>query len=144
MIKNERQYRLTRSQLKAFQESRKQLENAAAPPGVDPRMVEIQRQALKSQEEDFFEELKEYDRLRDGKPKRFVAHSFHQLPSLLIKARIARRLTQKDLGCKLNVSEQQIQRWESNDYSGVSLDTIQNVVEALGIELREEMIIPAG
>ena len=42
--------------------------------------------------------------------------SFDELPQALVKARIALRLSQKDLADRLGMKEQRIQRYESTDY----------------------------
>ena len=54
--------------------------------------------------------MKEYERLRSGNYRTLKASSFQDLPLELIRARIARGLTQKELGKRLGVMEQQIQR----------------------------------
>ena len=55
-----------------------------------------------------------------------------ELPSVLIKARIAQGLSQKDLAERLGLQEQQIQRYEATDYASASLTRIKEVVSALG------------
>jgi hypothetical protein len=35
------------------------------------------------------------------------------------------------------VAEQQIQRWEAHDYAGVNLERLQNIADALGIDIHE-------
>ena len=37
-----------------------------------------------------------------------------------------------------------IQRYEATQYAGVSLDRIQAVVEALGVEIHERVILPVA
>jgi len=64
------------------------------------------------------------------------------LPEALIRARIAAGLTQKELAARLGLKEQQIQRYEATRYAGVSLDRVQAVAEALGVKIRERVILP--
>jgi len=54
-----------------------------------------------------------------------------------IQARIASRVTQKTLAGRLGVAEQQVQRWEATDYSGVSVSRVQEVVDALDVRVTE-------
>ena len=49
------------------------------------------------------------------------------------RASIAARLTQRQLAERIGVAEQQIQRWEANNYTGVNLDRLQNIAYALGV-----------
>ena len=57
-----------------------------------------------------------------------------ELPTLLIKARIAQGLSQKELAERLGLKEQQIQRYEATDYASARLARIKEVVGALGID----------
>ncbi|HEY7830564.1 MAG TPA: helix-turn-helix transcriptional regulator [Solirubrobacteraceae bacterium] len=63
--------------------------------------------------------------------------SLRELPTALIEARIAAHLTQRDLAQRLGTAEQQIQRWEANNYTGVNLDRLQNIADALNIHIHE-------
>jgi len=38
---------------------------------------------------------------------------------------------------RIGVAEQQVQRWEANDYSGVGLDRLQSIADALGVQIHE-------
>jgi len=51
---------------------------------------------------------------------------------LLIAARIANGLSQKQLADRLGVSEAQVSRDERNEYHGVTVDRAQRILEALG------------
>jgi transcriptional regulator with XRE-family HTH domain len=64
----------------------------------------------------------------------------------LIEGRIARRFTQKQLGQKLGVPEQQIQRYEQTRYSGASIERLGEVAEALQLTIRKtiEYYIPSA
>ena len=55
-----------------------------------------------------------------------------EVPSVLIKARIATGLSQRDLAERVGVKEQQIQRYEATDYATANLARILEVVSALG------------
>ena len=55
------------------------------------------------------------------------------LPSILIKARIAQGLSQKELADRIGLKEQQIQRYEATDYASANLARIKEVVNAFGV-----------
>src|SRR6266853_1266036 len=97
MIKNERQYRVTKAQLRAFQESLEKVESMEAPPDVEPELLTATQAALSAQQEELQADLEEYEALQRGEVSRFVAESLSDLPRILIKARIALGLTQRDL-----------------------------------------------
>lgn len=134
MITNERQYGISKTELQRF-------EGAVGKytPGeeVDPRMREVMDDALRGQAETLRDEIKHYEDLRDGRIKKRELGSLRDLPTALIEARIAAGLTQKALGERLEVKEQQVQRWEANLYSGVGVDRLQEVADALGMGVRE-------
>jgi transcriptional regulator with XRE-family HTH domain len=143
MIKNDRQYRVTKAQLKAFEQSLEQSGAAKSASGVDPAIVEAHGRALRSQHDELRRKIEEYEALQKGDFVMFEIDDLSQLPRVLIKARIASNLTQKELAERLGIREQQVQRWEANDYSGASLETLKSVTEALGIEIRKEVFIPS-
>lgn len=134
MITNERQYGISKAELQRF-------EGAVGKytPGeeVDPRMREVMDNALRGQAETLRDEIKHYEDLRDGRINKRELGSLRDLPTALIEARIVAGLTQKALGERLDVKEQQIQRWEANLYSGVGVERLQEVADALGMRVRE-------
>ncbi len=132
MIKNERQYRITKAQAARFAQSLDSLaQRASVIEGVHPLIAKAQEDALRSQLTDLEEELREYESLKAGKVPIDELSVVAELPTVLIKARIARGLSQKDLAEKLGLQEQQIQRYEATDYASASLTRIQEVVGAL-------------
>jgi len=144
MIKNDRQYRMTKAHVRTFADAIEGMRSAPVPEGADPTIRDVQRRALQSQVEELSSELKEYEALRAGNVTSFEAASLSDLPLLLVKARIARGQTQRELAERLNVKEQQVQRWEGNEFHGASLDTLRAVADALGVALRQEMFIPSA
>ena len=59
----------------------------------------------------------------------------------MIKARVALGMTQKELGEKTGVKEQQIQRDEANQYSSAGFHPIAEVADALEIKIKETNIL---
>jgi transcriptional regulator with XRE-family HTH domain len=143
MIKNDRQYRVTKAQLKAFQDALEQARSAKPPSDIDPAIVEANTRGLESEHNELRRKIEEYEALQKSDVVIFEIDDLAQLPHVLIKSRIASNLTQKDLAIRLGVKEQQVQRWEANDYSGASLETLKNVTEALGIAIRKEVFVPS-
>jgi HTH-type transcriptional regulator / antitoxin HigA len=144
MIKNDRQYRITKAQVRAFTTAVSSVRTEPVPPGMDRRFANIQRRALKSQLEEMTSDVEEYEALKAGKVTEFEAQSLNELPVLLVKARIARGLTQKEMAERLHVKEQQVQRWESNNFHGVSIETLKAMADALGVVLAfSASLVPA-
>ena len=143
MIKNERQYRITRAQAEKFARALAQMkERAGEDASVDPVLQEAMTNALGSQLADLRQQLEDYEALRSGERKVFESASFGELPRALIQSRIALGLSQKELAKRLGLKEQQIQRYEATRYAGVSLERVQAVADALGVQLHERVVLP--
>ena len=135
MITNEKQYKSTKTSIDKLAGAFAALE---APTGDLPEvLVKAQRSALNSQIDELEEDVRIYEDLRAGKISEFSAESLHDLPDILIQARIARGMSQKDLGDFLGVAEQQIQRYESDRYRAASLDRLTEVADALSVRIVE-------
>lgn len=146
MIKNERQYRISKAQAEKFAQTLARIENSqveqkSTEDAVHPLLRKAERDALASQLESLQGEIRAYENLRDGRERVFVSDSFDELPAVLIKARIAAGLSQKDLAERLGVKEQQVQKYEATDYTSASLERVKAVVRALGVTIREEITV---
>jgi ribosome-binding protein aMBF1 (putative translation factor) len=138
MITNERQYRITKAQLSKLKASLRgfDLKDAATRTG-SVALAKAERAALESQVLDLQEQVTEYDTLRSGDVEKLEAGSLVELPTILIKARIAGGLSQRDLAEKLGVKEQQVQRDEAQNYSSAILRKLVEVADTLGLEISE-------
>jgi DNA-binding XRE family transcriptional regulator len=140
MIKNERQYRITKAQAQKFEQALTDLADGAEHKKQEnPILFEAQRSALESQLEDLREELTEYEALTihgNDEPLVFELNSLEALPLALIKARIATKLSQKDLAERLGLKEQQIQRYEATEYASANLARVIAVSQVLGMKLQ--------
>ncbi len=131
MIKNERQYLITKAQVSRFARS---LEGLSEVGGRHPLILKAQKEAVQSQLSDLEADLREYESLKAGKFKPDQFKTVKEIPTILIKARIAQGLSQKDLAERLGLKEQQIQRYEATDYASARLSRIREVAGALGID----------
>ena len=135
MIQNERQYKITQSQLKEFEQVLASID--PQDPTQHPRKILSERNHLLQVIDTLKQELVEYEELKNGRVDTFQLQSLSDVPITLIKARIARGMTQKELGEKIGVQEQQIQRYESSHYSSIGFDRLREIFEALGISFKE-------
>jgi transcriptional regulator with XRE-family HTH domain len=144
MIKNERQYRITKAEAEKFERLVGELEAQTQTDDVHPAIKQAEIDGVRSQLADLRAELKEYDDLRSGKHLLLETVALEDLPRSLVKARIAAGLSQKDLGDRLKLKEQQVQRYEASDYSGASVSRLLEVAGALGLKVREDVFLPAA
>ena len=135
MITNERQYQISRAQVAKFRAA------IDAPHGstrtLHPRAQKALRDAAQSQLDDLLAQVADYEQLRGGQLRSIIAESIADLAPALIKARIMRNWTQRQLAEKLAVAEQQVQRYEATQYKGVSVERLQAVADALKLRVRE-------
>ncbi|MBD2384023.1 helix-turn-helix domain-containing protein [Cylindrospermum sp. FACHB-282] len=141
MILNERQYMITKAQIKKFELAIANIKNTPPPEDKNQKLrYQSHLESLNGQLEELREQVEEYQNLKERKIDRLECSSLEELPEALIKARIFRGLTQEQLAERLSVKEQQVQRDEANKYANSSFTKILKVQRALNIEIREEVI----
>jgi ribosome-binding protein aMBF1 (putative translation factor) len=143
MIKNERQYRITRAEAEKFRRVLAKLAAGAGRQGqLHPRLARAEREALQSQLDDLQQEIREYEDLKAGKVSIIDLDSLGELPNGLIKARVASGLSQKGLAELLGLKEQQIQKYEAEGYSSASFQRLKEISDAMGVRIRERIQLP--
>jgi transcriptional regulator with XRE-family HTH domain len=144
MIKNERQYRITKAEAEKFSRLIRELERESSSGSSVPQVIRAAEiNGLQSQLADLLSEISEYDSLRNGKDVLLDVGSFQELPQALVRARIAAGLTQKELAVRLQLKEQQIQKYEATGYAGASVARLMEIAEALNLRIRKDVFIPA-
>lgn len=134
MITNEVQYRATKAHLDRFEEAAANIE---ARPGKRTKLEALELVAIRAQADDLRAEMADYDELRSGALSSFEAGSLEELSTVLVKARIARGWTQRELADALGMAEQQIQRYEANEYRSTSLARLCDIANALGVTVAQ-------
>ena len=137
MITNERQYRIARAELRRFEEAIEAQRRSLPSTDVDPRVHKAMGTSLQSEAEELRAQIQCYEDLREGRIDHRELEGLRDLPTALIEARIAAGLTQKALAERLGLQEQQVQRWEASLYSGVGVERLQEIIDALGMGVRE-------
>ena len=130
MIYSDRQCGVAQAQLTKLQEA---LAAANARTSGRSWLKRAEIDALNSQIADIEAEIAEYDHLKSGQISFSKSYSLEDLPRVLVQARIASGLSQKDLAEKLNMKPQQVQRYEATHYMGASLARLVGVARALGV-----------
>jgi HTH-type transcriptional regulator / antitoxin HipB len=138
MIQNERQYRITQTKLREFEQQLADLEEPD--PNLHPRQIIGWTNSYNLTIRQLKQELAEYEQLKSGNILTFVLGSLNDLPTTLIKARISAGMTQKELAEKIGIREQQIQRYEANHYNSASFDRLRSIAHALNIEITQAVM----
>ncbi len=101
--------------------------------GLPPKIIEG-FQALKAHQGELSSLALAYELAKDGDYSELKRRAGNDLGLSLIVGRIARGLTQKELARKLGLKEQQIQRYEADRYSTISITNFHRVASVLGIQ----------
>lgn len=131
MIKNDLQYRVAKSALKKFQDTLDRHDELTADqPGwvKEAHKATIIGEIMKMQAQ-----IEEYDRLKSGEQATPPLDVIAEIPSMLIKRRIALGWTQEDLAKRLGVRAQQVQNDEATDYESASLSRLLRTAEVLKV-----------
>jgi ribosome-binding protein aMBF1 (putative translation factor) len=139
MITNERQARITRAQIKRL--DRALAQGQAEPSDLDLRLRKAALDSQRSLRDDLQEQLDLYEMLKNEETVAIEMGSLSDLPVILVQARIAQGLTQADLAERLNLKEQQIQRYEATRYQTASFKRIVEIASVLGVDLQDTVEI---
>jgi HTH-type transcriptional regulator / antitoxin HipB len=127
MIVNEKQYKITKGNLDRFQNTLVQLKAQ-----TDTSLKHRTRvNAVQSEIEDLQAQLLEYETLRNSGNVNVPLHTLESLAEELVKARIAKGLTQAALAKQLGMKSQMIQRYEATNYANASLTRVLEVARVL-------------
>ena len=138
MIRNENEYQEAVKRLR--EEAERLKEQKSELQSMDLSKEEIKRvlDPVRSFHEQLKEEVASYERLKRGDFDEL--HNFDGLGRLLVALRIAKGITQRDLADRSGVHESQVSRDERNEYHGVTVERANRILEALGVDLRSEVV----
>lgn len=138
MITNERQYRISKAKLGELTEAADSFDVKEATGRVGSGVLaKAELAALESEVEVLSSQIKEYEALKSGAVSLLEAESLEALPTLLIKARIAKGMSQRQLAEAMGLKEQQVQRYESEGYASASLKRLKEMATALELDISQ-------
>jgi HTH-type transcriptional regulator/antitoxin HigA len=138
MIANDRQYKITMRQLQRLEHALSEMEARPGKTSTSDWLARASLKALVSEADILRSEVAEYEALLACPAESFAPSGLSELPRDLIRARIARGLSQRELADLLGLKEQQVQRYEATQYSSASLRRLQEVAAALGLDVPTE------
>jgi transcriptional regulator with XRE-family HTH domain len=146
MIKNEHQYQVTKSWVNKFQEAIVSLHQNEDKKQKDPEGWQLIIDSYFAQIKNLLNEIVEYENLVSHNPETPLILStsnvrLDDIGDILIKVRIAKKITEKELAILINATEEQIKEYEKNDYQNASFDTILEVADALGVKLQHCTVV---
>jgi HTH-type transcriptional regulator / antitoxin HipB len=137
MITNERQYKISKTELKKFENAVASAKAAGPADDVHPDIQDAMDAGLESQADELRQEIARYEELKSGRVKRRPLTRIADLQEALVEGRIVAGMTQKQLASRVGLAEQQIQRYEGTHYRGVSLERLDEIGRAVGLQVKE-------
>lgn len=111
--------------------------------GLPQQVVGGVRRSLATERRELGEALDAYETAKQGDAGLLKERAGRDPGALLVAARIMKRLSQKELARNLGLKEQQIQRYEADRYSKITLANFQKIVGVLGARLVLDIEPPA-
>lgn len=146
MIKNEKEYEYSIDCARKFQESISILDKDEEMKQKDFERWQMNRDAKQYRLDKLQAEIAEYENLtshHSHTPIVLTLNDIYYLPQLLIKARIAAKLSQKELAALASLTEEQIKEYEEKDYDGANFSDVMGVFLALEMQVKSgEFLIP--
>lgn len=138
MIKNDLEYNVTLSWVNKMGRAIAMLERDEEKKNNDPDVWQIHYDGVTSQRQDLQEQVTEYEALIAHNPNHKIVlqiECMDELSDLLIKARIAFKITQQELAALCDFTTEQIQSFENKDYQNASFVDFLAVANALSVEI---------
>lgn len=133
MIKNQKQAATVRKEIDDLRALLVEMDGISAEQKLDFKQ-QLQYNVWRGRIDDLRFEIEEYEHLTSGDLHILEVNS-HNLQKAIVSFRIASGLTQKDIADKLEIQEQQIQRYEQNDYLTASFERIIQILNILEVEV---------
>lgn len=132
MIKNEKQYSITKKTLLNVQKDIDRIQSLDKPIPATKELILVSLNYTKQQLEN---EISQYNQIRNSDSSLGSERCIDDLPGLLIEYKIHSGLTQKEFSRKVGMKEQQLQRYEAEDFRSISFRNLLKILHAIGLEV---------
>jgi ribosome-binding protein aMBF1 (putative translation factor) len=135
MIKNSKQLKIDKVEVSNLQDLLRDMDQLKKENSID-LMKQLQYDIYKRRIQELTEQIKEYESLVSGKLNSLEFNSTNDnFENSIVSFRLASGLTQKELADKIEVHEQQIQRYEQQDYLKASFERVIQLLKVLGVRI---------
>lgn len=132
MIKNEKQYKITKKKLLGIYDEIKQIHSTNEHLPAKERLILV---SLKTMQDQLEIEIATYDLLKAKASPLLEERSIDDLPNLLIEFKIQSGMTQKEFSEKVGMKEQQLQRYEAENFKSISFKNLLKILHAIGLKI---------
>ncbi len=146
MIKNEHQLAVSKSWVEKFQQAILNLHQNEEKRFNDPEDWQLQIDSYYAHVKNLQEEIVEYESLKEHNPEKplvlqNVNLSVDEIGEILVKVRIAKKITEQELAEVTGLTEAEIKDYEKEDYQNATFDNVIEVAEALGVKLQHCIVV---
>ncbi|MFH2111410.1 MAG: helix-turn-helix transcriptional regulator, partial [Candidatus Bathyarchaeota archaeon] len=142
MITNERQLKINKAQLREFKKHLEKIQKVRKDENLE--LLKLEEEAIQNQIKEFDIQINEYEKIWNSKTPIPKLLSINDIPKALIRARLSQGMSQKEFANKIGLKEQQIQRYEADEYESASLARIKEFADFFNIKLQDETDIPSS
>lgn len=135
MIKNNIQYIALKKDVEGFDSYFKDFEKRLESQNLHPIQKKLYLNTALNRHQENIAEIEEYESIKNREIAELRISNVDDFPKLMIQSRISKGWSHKDLAEKLMTQEQQVQRFEQNDYLTTSFERVLQAMRALGIEI---------
>lgn len=132
MIKNEKQYKITKKKLLGINDEIKRIHGISEHLPAKERLILVSLMTMQDQLEI---EIATYDLLKTKASPLLEERSIDDLPDLLIEFKIQSGMTQKEFSEKVGMKEQQLQRYEAENFKSISFKNLLKILHAIGLKV---------
>ncbi|MEP6514261.1 MAG: hypothetical protein ABJA79_10345 [Parafilimonas sp.] len=132
MIKNEKQYKISKKRLAEVVEKINKIKSNTEA-SLKQQLVLASIESFKT---DLEKEIKDYDVLKLGKSTTLKERSISELPRMIIEYKILNNLTHREFSQLLGLKEQQLQRYESENFKTVSFQNLIKFINRIDLDLK--------
>ena len=129
MIKSDAQRERTLAQIDGFRQALAKVEQEAS-----GKRANILAASYRTMLRDLEDQVREYDELKRGKLAIPKVERLDEVAPFITRIRIAKGISQTELGRRLGVSKQVISRYEESDYQTVGMAKLQEILDAIGVK----------
>ncbi|AXY76404.1 XRE family transcriptional regulator [Paraflavitalea soli] len=133
MINNEKQYKISKKKLNEIVTEIEKVKKASE---QNPLRNKLILASLLNVKEELEDEISEYESLKNSNQETLAERVISELPSILTEYKIISGMTQKEFSEKLGLKEQQLQRYEADNFKGVSFKNLLKFLDSIGLEIK--------
>lgn len=127
MIKSDAQRERTVTQIDGFRQALAKVEEQTS-----GKRANILAANYRMMLRDLEDQVREYDELKHGRLTIPKVKRLDEVAPFITRIRIAKGVSQTELGRRLGVSKQVISRYEESDYQTVGMAKLQEILDAIG------------